>query len=247
MLASFEVASLSKREREVFELLADGLSGAEIAEALVLSPETVRTHIRNAMGKLGASTRSQAVVIALRRREIAPRSEAGGPPDRRLPPEGAAPETEDPTEPLEAVLDALHSLWDVDAGWIYLTDADGLGLRRVAARGGAQADVPATVALGEGPLGRVALDRRPQIAVAPAGQTGAMIIAPMLDGYRLVGVLALAARPSRAIDRAELLLLQALAARLGELVQAGGAQMKPGVERALAGFRNSWTATSRAL
>lgn len=61
---------LSRREREVFELLADGLSGAEIAERLVLSPETVRTHIRNGMAKLGASTRSQAVAIALHRREI---------------------------------------------------------------------------------------------------------------------------------------------------------------------------------
>src|SRR5688572_28902587 len=67
---------LSNREREVFELLAEGLSGAQIAARLVLSPETVRTHIRNAMGKLGASTRSQAVVLALRRREIGPLHDA---------------------------------------------------------------------------------------------------------------------------------------------------------------------------
>ena len=50
---------LSNREREVFALLADGLSGAQIAERLVISPETVRTHIRNGMAKLGASTRSR--------------------------------------------------------------------------------------------------------------------------------------------------------------------------------------------
>ena len=50
---------LSAREREVLGMLAEGLSGAAIAERLVLSPETVRTHVRNAMDKLGASTRSQ--------------------------------------------------------------------------------------------------------------------------------------------------------------------------------------------
>ena len=49
--------ALSAREREVLGLLARGMSGSEIAESLVLSPETVRTHIRNAMAKLDASTR----------------------------------------------------------------------------------------------------------------------------------------------------------------------------------------------
>ena len=61
---------LSDREREILTLLADGLTGAEIAERLYLSPETVRTHIRNAMSKLGASTRAHAIAIALRRHEI---------------------------------------------------------------------------------------------------------------------------------------------------------------------------------
>ena len=42
---------LSTREREILGLLAGGVSGAQIAETLVLSPETVRTHIRNAMAR----------------------------------------------------------------------------------------------------------------------------------------------------------------------------------------------------
>jgi DNA-binding NarL/FixJ family response regulator len=63
-------SSLSPREQEVLVLLADGLNGEEAAERLVLSPETVRTHIRNAMAKLGARTRTGAVVTALRRGEI---------------------------------------------------------------------------------------------------------------------------------------------------------------------------------
>jgi len=59
-------APLSSREREVVEMLAGGASGADIAEHLVLSPETVRTHIRNAMNKLEANTRVHAIAIALR-------------------------------------------------------------------------------------------------------------------------------------------------------------------------------------
>jgi PAS domain S-box-containing protein len=62
--------ALSPREREVLALLARGLTGEQIAERLVLSPETVRTHIRNAREKLGASTRVEAVTMALLGREI---------------------------------------------------------------------------------------------------------------------------------------------------------------------------------
>jgi DNA-binding NarL/FixJ family response regulator len=62
--------ALSSRESEILAMLADGLTGEEIARRLVLSPETVRTHIRNAMEKLDARTRTQAVVMALDREEI---------------------------------------------------------------------------------------------------------------------------------------------------------------------------------
>jgi PAS domain S-box-containing protein len=61
---------LSPREREILGLLARGLTGEQIADRLVLSPETVRTHIRNAREKLGASTRVEAVTMALLAREI---------------------------------------------------------------------------------------------------------------------------------------------------------------------------------
>src|SRR3954465_14468712 len=56
---------LSPREREVTGLLARGLSGEQIAERLFLSPETVRTHIRNAMERMHAHTRAQLVALAL--------------------------------------------------------------------------------------------------------------------------------------------------------------------------------------
>jgi DNA-binding NarL/FixJ family response regulator len=61
-----KVPSLTQREREVLRLLADGLSNEEIGKRLFISPETVRTHVRKAMAKLEADTRTQAVAKALR-------------------------------------------------------------------------------------------------------------------------------------------------------------------------------------
>lgn len=58
--------SLSKREREVLQLLAAGLTNEEIGKQLFISPETVRVHVRRAMERLNASTRTQAVAQALR-------------------------------------------------------------------------------------------------------------------------------------------------------------------------------------
>lgn len=57
---------LTRREREVLRLLADGLANEEIGRRLHISPETVRTHVRKAMTKLDADTRTQAVATALR-------------------------------------------------------------------------------------------------------------------------------------------------------------------------------------
>ena len=61
-----KLPSLTQREREVLRLLADGLSNEEIGKRLFISPETVRTHVRKAMAKLAADTRTQAVAEALR-------------------------------------------------------------------------------------------------------------------------------------------------------------------------------------
>lgn len=61
---------LSGREREVLSLIARGGSIDEIAQSLFLSPETVRTHVRNARTKLGARNRTEAVVTALREAQI---------------------------------------------------------------------------------------------------------------------------------------------------------------------------------
>nr|AAA22473.1 germination protein (ttg start codon) [Bacillus subtilis]CAA99550.1 transcriptional regulator of spore coat genes [Bacillus subtilis] len=62
--------SLTKREREVFELLVQDKTTKEIASELFISEKTVRNHISNAMQKLGVKGRSQAVVELLRMGEL---------------------------------------------------------------------------------------------------------------------------------------------------------------------------------
>ena len=63
---SDKLVNLTQREREVLRLLADGLANEEIGKRLFISAETVRTHIRKAMAKLDADTRTEAVATALR-------------------------------------------------------------------------------------------------------------------------------------------------------------------------------------
>lgn len=72
------VKALTDREREVMTLAAYGKSNAEIAEHLVLSPLTVRSHIQRAMTKLQARDRAQLVVIAYRSGLVKPHA---GPED----------------------------------------------------------------------------------------------------------------------------------------------------------------------
>lgn len=60
------IETLTEREREIAAWVATGRSNAEIAEALFLSPATVRTHVGRIMGKLQARSRAQLVVLAIR-------------------------------------------------------------------------------------------------------------------------------------------------------------------------------------
>ena len=66
-----KLPELTQRERDVLRLLADGLANEEIGKRLFISAETVRTHVRKAMDKLDADTRTQAVARALRDHLIA--------------------------------------------------------------------------------------------------------------------------------------------------------------------------------
>jgi DNA-binding NarL/FixJ family response regulator len=74
VLPSAELDLLTNREREVVALVAHGLSNDEIAERMVLSPMTAKTHVSRAMTKLGARDRAQLVVFAYQAGLVAPRT-----------------------------------------------------------------------------------------------------------------------------------------------------------------------------
>jgi two-component system, NarL family, response regulator LiaR len=57
---------LTPRERQILQLLADGMSNAEVAAKLYISQETVKSHVRHILAKLEADTRTHAVAIAIR-------------------------------------------------------------------------------------------------------------------------------------------------------------------------------------
>jgi non-specific serine/threonine protein kinase len=67
------VEALSRREREIAELVADRRTNREIADALVLSEKTIESHMRNIFRKLSASSRVQVARLIERTREDAPR------------------------------------------------------------------------------------------------------------------------------------------------------------------------------
>jgi DNA-binding NarL/FixJ family response regulator len=63
--------ALTPREREVLELLAHGLSNRQIADALAISEHTAKFHVASVSAKLGASSRTEAVRLGVRRGLIA--------------------------------------------------------------------------------------------------------------------------------------------------------------------------------
>jgi len=63
-------ADLTEKECEVLSQLAAGLTTYEVAEALHVSPHTVRSRVKSSLKKMGAKTREQGVAIAIRERAI---------------------------------------------------------------------------------------------------------------------------------------------------------------------------------
>lgn len=192
------------------------------------------------MRKLGASTRSQAVVLALRTGEIGGET---GTADGAGAAAGSRGGDLGPT--LESLLGGFVAIADIETGAIYLSD-DGTLLRLAAHAGiaGRAEAPPAVLTLGDPGIGRVALERRAKLISASAASSepsGPLLAAPLMAAGRLVGVLALGVRHSRPTSRRELLLMEAFANRIAEILANGAdpAALKLTLKR----FRASWTET----
>jgi len=145
---------------------------------------------------------------------------------------------------LTALLAGVVSLADVEYGVIYSAEDGGMLLRLTAhatSGAGPGTSPPSEVTLGDPGIGRVGLERRARLIGSPKSGGRPLLASPMAADGRLAGVLALSVRQSRPTSRRELLLIEAFANRIAEIIASGS---DPAALRlALQRFKASWTET----
>lgn len=110
---------------------------------------------------------------------------------------------------LQEVLTAIGDAVGADGATVFLLEENGTpALRAVATKGVTSASVGDLVAIGDGPAGRVAADRKPLIATRTDGELRSKLAVPLAVGARLVGVLQLGKRAPGGYDEADVHLLQ---------------------------------------
>lgn len=121
------VPLLNDRERQVLTRVADGMTGADVADELYLSQATVERHVSSGLRKLGARNRAHGIAIALRTGELArPDAERGsGWTDGEQALAALLEQTLEGLEDASAVLDAQGDVLMVNEAWRALRRAEG--------------------------------------------------------------------------------------------------------------------------
>jgi len=120
-------SQLSEREQAILRLVATGLSNQQIANQLGISVNTVKVHLRNVFGKIGAASRTEATLYAVRTGLVEVERAAALPPTVPVSPPSVLDEpSEDPTAPIDSALVAPTAVETADEPIISVSDTRSL-------------------------------------------------------------------------------------------------------------------------
>lgn len=231
---------LSGREREILRLVATGASNKEIAQALAISPNTVKVHLRNIFAKIEVTSRTEATLFAIRSGLVqvasagALRETGEGEDDETLPPGAPEPAVSEPPRPQPGAATRRRRAWALAAGGGMLALGLGLGLWWAATRLAASPVPAPTQAASPGPGGEpiVVVDWEAR-APLPTARTGMATAAYdgqiyVVGGETAAGVTGRLERYDRLTDQWVVLAPKPTAVAEASAVVIGGRLYVPG-------------------